>query len=158
MKGSVIFSQYSFSILTTGDPAPLVSAHPSSSFPCIFFVFLVLYSVSRLLLHRFLFVTHHLSHNFVTHAPSFNTIFHTQLVTLHLLHASFVNHHLSHTTVSHTIYKSFTHNFCHTPSLTHTLSTTTFSHTIFFTWQAWHICGDMTKQIWFLPLVLRLTA
>ena len=130
MKGSVIFSQYSVSILTTGDPAPLVSAHSSSflaSFLC--FLFYILYpgssstasSLSRTIFHTTLSHTHHLStpsftHNlshciFYTHLLS-TTIFHTQLCHtpyIYIFHTQLLSHAISYT---HFV----NHHFFHTPS------------------------------------------
>ena len=114
------------------------------------------------------FVTHPLSHNFVTH------LFHTKLchtrsfithsfVTDHLSHThtslshtlfhthNFVTDHLSHTTLSYTLFHtplyqrlSFT-QLCHTLSFTHNFVTHHLSHTtalhdihLHFAWQAWH--------------------
>ena len=115
-----------------------LSGHPSSSFPCIFlcFSFYILYPGSSSTPSSF-FVTHHLSHT--TFLP--HSIFHTQLVTRHLLHASFLSTTISftHNCVTHHIYICL---FCQPPF---------FTHHLFFTWQAWHTCGDMTKQIFFLP-------
>ena len=93
---------------------------PVISFPCVFFVFLVLYSVPRFLLHPFLFFCH---------APSFT---HNFFATQHLSHTTchtapftrifFVNHHLFHTQLCHApyIYLSFlSTTIFHTPSFFH---------------------------------------
>ena len=117
--------------------SPTLSGHPSSSFPCIFLCFslYILYPGSSSTPSSF-FVTHHLSHT--TFLP--HSIFHTQLVTRHRLHASFlVNHHLFHTQLCHAPY-IYICLFCQPPF---------FTHRLFFTRQAWHTCGDMTKQMWF---------
>ena len=97
-----------------------LSGHPSSSFPCIFlcFSFYILYPGSSSTPSSF-FVTHHLSHT--TFLP--HSIFHTQLVTRHRLHASFlVNHYVFHTPLCHApyIYLSFlSTTIFHTPSFFH---------------------------------------
>ena len=115
------FSQYIVSLYYIRRPcASTLSGHPSSSFPCVFFVFLVLYSVPRFLLHPFLFFCH---------APSFT---HNFFATQHLSHTTchtapftrifFVNHHLFHTQLCHApyIYLSFlSTTIFHTPSFFH---------------------------------------
>ena len=121
---------------TSGDPAPLRSQSIRR-----------LVSLASFCVSRFIFcipvppppLPLFLSRTIFSHATFLpHSIFHTQLVTRHLLHASFCQPpSLSHTIVSRTIYMSF---FCQPPFSTHHL---------FFTWQAWHTCGDMTKQIFF---------
>ena len=102
---------------------------------CVGFLFLDLYlptpppplpsasSVRRPLSH---FVTHHLSHDSLSHHLCHIPIFHTPSFT----------HHLSHTSLSHTIFHtpSFTNTLFHSPPFTHVFVTHHLSHTPSFTY------------------------